>query len=115
MESRMALIFLFGLVLLLMIGVTLYASMERSIFDAAVLVIDNRWFQATLADAYLGFVTFFVWVAYKESCTWQRVLWFALIMTLGNIAMSVYVLIQLWRWDPHNGVEHLLLRKAINK
>ena len=60
----------------------------------------DPWFRATLVDAYCGFLTFFVWVAYNEHTMWRRGLWFVLIMTLGNIAMSVYVLIQLTKRRP---------------
>jgi hypothetical protein len=72
----------------------------------------DRWFQATLADAYFGFVTFYVWVFYKERNYLLRGVWFVLIMTLGNIAMSIYVLIQLSRWDPATGMDGILLRPA---
>ena len=64
----------------------------------------------SLADAYFGFLTFWLWVAYKEDGWGRRVLWFALIMTLGNIAMAAYVLLQLRRLAPGEPVERLLLR-----
>ena len=69
----------------------------------------DPWFLATLADAYFGFLTFYVWVAYKEHSVWRKLLWFVLIMVLGNIAISVYVLIQLWHWDSTLGIEYFLV------
>jgi hypothetical protein len=48
-------------------------------------------------DAYYGFVTFFVWVAWKEPRWLPRVGWFVAIMLAGNMAMSAYVLLQLAR------------------
>lgn len=64
------------------------------------------WFQATLADAYFGFLSFFVWVAYREKSALARVGWFIGIMLLGNIAMSAYALIAIWKWkaDEANAV-----------
>ena len=86
------------------------ASLDRSVLQVGPELTSDPWFQATLLDAYCGFLTFFVWVAYKEPAMWRTVLWFVLIMTLGNIAMSVYVLLQLRRFDSTKGIESLLLR-----
>jgi predicted permease len=108
---RTALMCLFSVVLVGMLAVTTYASLQRNILDAGSAVVADRWFQATLVDAYFGFLTFYVWVAYKESKWFARVIWFVLIMLLGNIAMSVYVLIQLARLRPGEGAEQLLLRR----
>ena len=107
---RTLLISLFCGILAGMLAVTTYASMDRSILDVGAQLTSDAWFHATLADAYFGFLTFYVWVAYKESRWRQRIVWFVLIMTLGNIAMSIYVLMELWHWDKDRGVEALLLR-----
>jgi hypothetical protein len=53
-----------------------------------------------------------VWVAYKERGWPARIIWFFLIMGLGNIAMSTYMLIQLFRLKPEQPVSALLLREA---
>ena len=90
------LIYLFAGILVLMVGMTVWASLERNVLDNGHLMRD-RWFLATLADAYCGFITFYVWVAYRESSWLGRVLWFVAIMGLGNMAMAVYMLLQLWR------------------
>jgi drug/metabolite transporter (DMT)-like permease len=66
---------------------------------------------ATLYDAYFGFVTFYAWVFYKERGVWVRILWFLLIMGLGNIAMSFYVLIQLFRLGPDEPAANILRRR----
>ena len=107
---RSILLLLFSLSLAAMLGITTYASLDRSILDVGAELTSDPWFQATLADAYFGFLTFFVWVAYKESGMGRKLIWFVLIMTLGNIAMSIYVLIQLFRADPTKGFESVLLR-----
>lgn len=102
---------LFGAILLSMLYVTTTAMMERGVFEAGAALWPDAWFRATLADAYFGFVTFFVWVAYKERRAAAKVIWFILIMSLGNIAMSVYMLIQLSRLKPGDSWESLLLRQ----
>ena len=107
---RLLLIVLFGCVLAAMLAVTTYASLDRSILEVGPRLTQDPWFQATLADAYFGFLTIFVWVAYREPGLLRKTAWFILIMLLGNIAISVYLLIQLVRWDPARGAESLLLR-----
>ena len=93
-----------------MIVVTVRASLDRSVFDAGE-VIRDPWGLATLVDAYFGFLTFYLWVAYKERTATRRALWFVLIMALGNIAMAIYMLIQLHRLPEGAGIERLLLRE----
>lgn len=103
---------LFLLILLGMLAVTTIASFDRGVFEAASELWDDPWFKATLADAYFGFIAVYVWIAYKESGWGRKILWFVLLMLLGNIAIAVYVLIQLFRLPPGATVEDLLLRRA---
>ena len=100
----------FLLTLLGMLAVTVTASLDRGVFEAASELWPDPWFKATLADAYLGFLTVFVWIAYKETTLWARTLWFVLLMALGNIAIASYLLIKLFRMSPDAPVSELLLR-----
>jgi hypothetical protein len=100
----------FVLVLVAMVGVTTWASMDRSVFEAGNLLRD-RWGVATLFDAYLGFLTFYLWLFYKEPRWAPRLVWLVLILGLGNIAMAAYALIQLFRLPAGGTVEDLLLRR----
>jgi len=103
---------LFAGILVVMLAVTTWASLDRSVFQAGNL-LDDPWGVATLVDAYMGFLTFYVWVAYKERDLGRRLLWFVLIMGLGNIAMAAYVLIQLFGLPSGASLETLLLRKSV--
>lgn len=111
-EPMKSLKILFTLILLAMLAVTRLASFDRGVFEAGSDLWSDPWFRATLADAYLGFLTVYFWIAYKERTWGRRILWFALIMTLGNIAIAIYLLIQLYRLPPSATVEDLLLRRA---
>jgi hypothetical protein len=55
-------------------------------------------------------LTFYVWVFYKEPRWAPRLLWFVAIMALGNIAMSAYMLLQLFRLRPDQEVSAMLVR-----
>ena len=101
---------LFGVIFVWMTVITIRTSLAMSLWSAWDSYAGNPWAVATLYDAYFGFITFFVWVAYKERSNWSRGLWLVLIMGLGNMAMSLYVLIQLFRLKPDDSVEALLRR-----
>lgn len=105
-----ALKLLFAVILVWMTAVTIRTSLTVSLWDAWDSFGDNPWAVATLYDAYFGFTTFWVWVAYKERRMGQRILWLVLIYALGNIAMSLYVLIQLFRLREDQPAEAVLLR-----
>ena len=71
--------------------------MEQPIFGIPTEVKSNPWFIATLFDAYFAFITFYVWVAWKEPSLGARILWFTSVIMWGNFAMAVYMLIELFR------------------
>jgi hypothetical protein len=93
---KTALRVLFIVIACFMLGVTTWASSKCPLFGVPRSVATHPWFLATLADAYWGFVTFSVWVCYKESTWTSKVSWFVAIIALGNIAMSLYWLAELF-------------------
>jgi hypothetical protein len=99
MNDKIILRVLFGFILISLLAYNLWASTQQPLLQWAGLTTppDNLWTIATLIDAYYGFVTFYVWVVYKEGDWRARAFWFVAIMALGNIAMSAYVLLQLSR------------------
>lgn len=103
---------LFALILAGMLTVTTYASVDRGVLEAAAELWADPWFKATLADAYFGFITVYVWIAYRERGWSRRILWFVLLMALGNIAIAGYVLWALFRLPADAPLERLLLRPA---
>jgi hypothetical protein len=106
------LVVLFLGIIVTMIVVTSLASMKTPLWDSAAEFHwrSSPWSIATLFDAYFGFLTFYVWVAYKERNAAARVAWFILIMALGNMAMSAYMLVQLAKLRTGQPLEALLLR-----
>ena len=113
MTARTSLRLLFGAILVVMLLVTTQASLAQPIWDWQGLAAgnpDRAWTLATLADAYCGFLTFYAWVFYKESRPGPRIGWLAGVLLLGNIAMSIYMLLQLARLRDDEPAHHLLLR-----
>ena len=87
----------FGIVLICMLIVTTWASLQEDVFTGGAKLFAEPWGIATLADTYFGFLTFYIWVFLKEKSWGPRMLWLILILTLGNIAMAIYALLQLRR------------------
>jgi predicted permease len=102
---------LFVLVIASMLSVTTWASLQCPLFAVPRPVFTHPWFIATMFDAYWGFTTFFVWVCYKQTSGLARVVWFAAIMLLGNIAMAAYCLAELFRQPAEGGFADLLTQR----
>ncbi len=102
---------LFGGVFITMVGVTTWASSGCALWKTPQAVVTHPWFIATLFDCYFGFLTFYAWVFYKETAWPARIGWLVAILLLGNLAMSAYMLVALFRLPAGAGVEQLLLRR----
>ena len=103
---------LYLLIFLTMVVVTVSASLKENILLIPPAVINDVWFTATLFDAYFAFLSFYLWVCYKEHSWRARIIWFFAIALLGNLAMAVYMLIKLVQLPKGATVQDLLLRKA---
>ena len=97
-----------------MVSMTTWVSLHKSIMLSPneFSWAQSPWAVATLFDAYFGFITFYAWVFYKENSWLARMVWFVAIMGLGNIAMSSYVLIQLFKLRAEQPASAILLRDA---
>ncbi len=102
---------IFSFILVSMLCVTTWASLELNLFTHLPNLIKDPWVIATLFDAYYGFITFFLWVCYKENSFLSKLIWFIGIMLLGNIAMAIYMLIQLFKLDKDATIADLLVNK----
>jgi hypothetical protein len=68
--------------------------------------------RATRDDTYFGFLTFFCGLAGRERAIALTMIWFILIMALGNVFMSRYGLIQLLQGKPEEGISGLFRQKT---
>jgi len=102
--------FRFSVVVVSMLGVTSWASAHVPLWETPRAVVTHPWFIATMFDTYFGFLTFFVWLAYRETSLLARLLWLIAILLLGNIAMASYVLLIVWRLPPEAPASRVLLR-----
>lgn len=101
----------FSLVVLVMLVVTGWASTQVALWKIPASVGGHPWFIATLFDAYFAFLTFWLWVAYKERAWPVRIAWLIAILLLGNMAMAGYMLIQLFDLPRTATLEDLVMRR----
>ena len=101
---------LFTFILVSLTAYNVWVSTRQPVWEWGGLTTapDNLWTIATLIDAYYGFVTFYVWVLWKETRALPRAPWFVGIMLLGNIAVSACVLRQFARLTPADSMHTLL-------
>jgi hypothetical protein len=113
MPPKTLLKLLFSSILITLTVYNGWASTQQALPDWGGLTSgpDRYWTIATFLDAYYGFLTFYVWVYYKETRWLKRLGWFVAIMALGNMAMSAYVLLQLMRLRPDEDASSILISR----
>jgi hypothetical protein len=95
-----------------MLGITSYAGIKENIFTGGSALMREPWGLATLGDAYCGFLTFYAWVFYRERSAVSRIFWLVFILLFGNIAMSLYMLILLYKMPKDAKIESVLLKRT---
>ncbi|HWB25938.1 MAG TPA: DUF1475 family protein [Chitinophagaceae bacterium] len=102
---------LFSAVFVYMSYTVITTSMQSNLFKEWDYLAGIPWMRATLYDFYCNALLIIIWVAYKETAVWSKILWLILLTALGSIATSAYVLIQLFRLKKGEGLRQLLLNK----
>lgn len=98
-----------------MIWVTSWASLHTPLFEIPREILRHPWFIVALMGAYWGFVTFYAWVAWKEQSWAARVLWAIAIMLLGNIAMAIYMIDELFSVSSRSDLTKVVARRNEGK
>jgi hypothetical protein len=108
---RLFLKLLVGFIFVFMVVMTVRTSLQVNLWSALPSLAASPPAVATLYEAYFGFLTFCCWLAWRER--WGvKILWFVLSMAGGNIAVSLYVLLQLFGLKPDESTSALLRQKA---
>lgn len=103
-------------VVLFMAYIIYSTSVQSNLFD----LINNwgnssaenpyPWFSATLYDFYCNVFIIYCWILYKETAWWSKILWLIILVCLGSPASAIYVLIQIYKLKPGQGIEQVLLK-----
>jgi hypothetical protein len=92
--------YFFSLILLSMLAVTTWASIESNVFIGFSRLFSERWGIATLFDTYFSFLLLYLWIASREKGFASRAVWLILVLSLGTIAISGYGLYQIRKGRP---------------
>lgn len=95
--TRTFLVWTGWIILAAMIAVTTWASLHENVFSGGAKIISEPWGVATLFDTYFAFFFFTLWVWFKERTFGSKAGWFIAILAFGNIAMAIYLLIEIRR------------------
>jgi hypothetical protein len=98
---------LFSALFIWMCYVVISTSIESNLFKEWDFLGGIPWMRATLWDFYTNVLVIFIWLCYKEKSLIWKIVWLILLVTLGSIASCAYVLIQLFRLKPHEGLKVL--------
>lgn len=102
---------LFTALFIWMCYVVITTSMESSLFKEWDFLGGIPWMRATLWDFYANVLVIYIWLCYKEKQLLSKIIWLILLVTLGSIASCAYVLIQLFRLKPSEGLKELFAKQ----
>lgn len=93
----------FVLFCLTLLGLIVWASVEKSVADILRMLFAERWGIVTLLDLYGGFLVTSIWIAVLERRTRRVIPWIIGILLLGNLVTALYVL---WRLRSATSITH---------
>ena len=80
------------LLLIVLVGAILWASMESHVFVGVEELISFRWGLATLVDIYIALTFIGVWIGVMENSWVKGIVWTISLYILGNVATLGYLL-----------------------
>ena len=104
-------IILFSVLCIWMIYIVVDTSIQSNLFKEWNYLSSIPWMRATLWDFYANIFVLLMWVYYRETNIAVKGLWTVLFITLGIIAVTGYVLIQIFSLKNGEGLEKILVRK----
>ncbi|WP_461449898.1 DUF1475 family protein [Mucilaginibacter sp.] len=102
---------LFSILFVWMCYVVISTSISSNLFTNWDFLGGIPWMRATLWDFYTNVTVIFVWLCYKENKLYLKIIWLILLVTLGSIASCAYVLIQLFKLKPGEGLKELFSKQ----
>jgi len=102
---------LFSILFVWMCYVVISTSLNSNLFSNWNYLGGIPWMRATLWDFYTNVTVIFVWLCYKENKLYLKIIWLILLVTLGSIASCAYVLIQLFKLKPGEGLKELFSKQ----
>ena len=101
---------LFAAMTLHMIYVVTATSLQSNLFADWNALAKIPWMVATVKDFYQTQTPVILWMFYKEESWLFGILWAIAFIALGSIATSFYIVLQLWKLEPGEPLEKVLVR-----
>lgn len=86
-------------------------SLQSNLFAQWHFLGSIPWMRATLWDFYANAAVIYLWLCYKEKSIIAKIVWLILLVTLGSIATCSYVLIQLFKLQPGDGLNQFFVKQ----
>jgi hypothetical protein len=102
---------IFGIMLVWITYNVISTSLQSNLFKEWDSLA-TPWMKATLWDFYTNALIIYLWLCYKEKGIFSKIIWLILMFTLGSIASCAYVLIQLFKLKPNEGLKELLTKQT---
>lgn len=74
-----------------------YGFAAGDFFAEGRVLLSMPWGIVSLVDLYVGFALFSAWIAFREASAVRAAVWILLVVVLGNLTTSLYVLLALAR------------------
>lgn len=92
-----------GTAILVLLTLIVLSSIEMPLMAGLRATTDTRWGVTTLVDLYVGVLAVWAWIVWRERSAWRSGLWLLALVSLGNLATAVYVLMASLRaHHPHD-------------
>lgn len=101
----------FSILFVWMCYMVISTSIQSNLFKEWNFLGSIPWMRATLWDFYANVIVIYLWVCYKEIGIIPKLIWLILLVALGSIASCTYVLIQLFRLKPDEGLRELFSKQ----
>lgn len=101
----------FTIILVWMCYVVITTSLQSNLFNEWDFLGSIPWMRATLWDFYANVFVIYLWIWYKEPSILLKIVWLIAMVFLGSIASCVYILIELFKLKPGEGIQELLMKQ----
>lgn len=108
---KTALKVLFSAVFVFMTYSVVTTSIKSNLFKEWDYLAGIPWMKATIQDFYANALVIMLWVAYKETNWFSKVIWIILLAALGSIATAGYLVLQLFKLKNGEGIKELLVNQ----
>jgi hypothetical protein len=94
------LLFIFLLGFLLMLGTTIWASLQQNLFTEFSWTGSPMWFKATLIDFYINQIIIWIFILAIEENLWVKIITFPLCIMFGSMTTALYFVYRILAKKP---------------